>query len=53
MKKLNELQVEMIKKMFGKVAYIVIHNVEKYGDDKNTLENNIDLAYDIMLQHAE
>jgi hypothetical protein len=53
MKKLNEIQKEMIKKMFGRVADIIICNVEKYGDEKDTLENNIDLAYDIMLQHAE
>jgi methylaspartate ammonia-lyase len=53
MRKLNEIQKEMIKKQFGRVAYIIINNVERYGNDKETLQENIDMAYDIMLQQAE
>lgn len=53
MRKLNELQVEMIKKNFGRLAYIIVNNVERYGKETETLENDIDYAYDIMLQQAE
>ena len=53
MRKLNELQVAMIKKDFGRLANIIILNVKKYGKETETLENDIDLAYDIMLQQAE
>jgi len=53
MKKLNEIQKEMIKKEFGRIAQIIILNVEKYGKETETLENDIELAYDIALQQAE
>jgi hypothetical protein len=53
MKKLNELQKQMIMKVFPTLGHLVIKYVEKYGNDKDTLQENIDLAYDIMLQHAE
>jgi hypothetical protein len=53
MRKLNELQIEMIKKNFGRLAHIIIMNVQKYGKETETLENDIDNAYDIMLQQAE
>jgi hypothetical protein len=53
MRKLNNLQVEMIKKQFGRVAHIIIMNVQQYGNEKETLENDIDNAYDIMIQQAE
>ena len=53
MRKLNNLQVEMIKKQFGRLANIIIMNVQQYGNEKETLENDIDNAYDIMIQQAE
>jgi hypothetical protein len=43
----------MIKKNFGRLANIIILNVQKYGKETETLENDIELAYDIMLQQAE
>lgn len=53
MRKLNQNQVEKIKKQYGRIGYIIIQNVEKYGNEKETLENDIEFAYDVMLQHAE
>jgi hypothetical protein len=53
MRKLNELQKEMINKQFKRIGYLVIMYVEKYGNDKETLEQDIDLAYDLIQQHAE
>jgi hypothetical protein len=53
MRKLNELQINMIKKQFGNIGNLVVQYVEKYGNEKETLQNDIDFAYDIMLQHAE
>jgi methylaspartate ammonia-lyase len=53
MKKLNEIQKEMIKKNFGRLAHIIIANVEKYCKETETLQDAIDWAYDIMLQQAE
>jgi hypothetical protein len=48
MKKLNQLQKEMIVKMFPKLANLIIKYVEKIGNEKDTLENNIQLAYDMI-----
>ena len=53
MRKLNEVQKEMIRKQFMRIAQIIILNVEKYGKETNTLEEDIDIAYDIALQQAE
>jgi len=53
MRKLNELQVAMIKKDFGRLANIIILNVQKYGKETETLENDIDYAYDLIREHAE
>jgi hypothetical protein len=53
MRKLNELQKNMINKQFTRIGYLVIMYVEKYGNDKETLEQDIDLAYDLIQQHAE
>ena len=52
MRKLNEVQKNKIKKDY-RLGYIIIQYVEKYGNEKETLENDIDFAYDVMLQHAE
>jgi len=51
--KLNELQKEMIKKQFPKIYHLVIMYAEKFGDPKDTLEMNVDLAYDFICQDAE
>jgi hypothetical protein len=53
MRKLNELQKNMITKQFGRIANLVIGYVEKYGKETETLQNDIDFAYDILQQHAE
>jgi hypothetical protein len=53
MRKLNQIQKEKIVKDFGRVGYIIINNTEKYGNEKNTIEEDIDNAYDIMIQQAE
>jgi hypothetical protein len=53
MRKLNELQKNMINKQFTRIGNLVIMYVEKYGNDKETLEQDIDLAYDLIQQHAE
>jgi hypothetical protein len=53
MRKLNELQKEMITKQFRRIGHLVIMYVEKYGNEKETLENDIDLAYDYIREHAE
>ncbi len=53
MRKLNEVQKNKIKKDYVRLGYIIIQYVEKYGNENETLENDIDFAYDIMLAHAE
>jgi hypothetical protein len=53
MRKLNQVQKEKITKGYNHIAYMIIKNVEKYGNEKETLENDTQLAYDIMLQQAE
>lgn len=52
MRKLNQNQKEKIMKRFVGIANIIVRNVEKYGNENETLENDIDLAYDIMLEKA-
>lgn len=47
MRKLNNLQKEMIKKMF-KDANLIIKYVEKVGDEKYDLQDDIMLAQDII-----
>jgi hypothetical protein len=53
MRKLNQNQVEKIKKDYGRLGAIIVQNVERYGNEKEALENDINFAYDIMLAHAE
>ena len=53
MRKLTQTQKEKIVKDFGRLGFIIAMNTEKHGNEKNTLEEDIDFAYDIMLQHAE
>jgi hypothetical protein len=53
MRKLNELQKNMINKQFPRLGYLLVMYVEKYGNDKETLEQDIDYAYDLIQQHAE
>jgi hypothetical protein len=52
MRKLNQNQKEKIMKVYNRVGYIIVRNVEKYGNEKELLENDIQLAYDIMLEKA-
>ena len=53
MRKLNDLQKQMIQNQFKKMGYLLIMYVEKYGNEKETLENDIDYAYDLIREHAE
>jgi hypothetical protein len=53
MRKLTQTQKEKIIKDYGRLGYIIIMNTEKYGKETEKLENDIDNAYDIMLQQAE
>ena len=53
MRKLNELQKNMINKQFPKLGYLLVMYVEKYGNDKETLENDIDTAIDYIRDNAE
>lgn len=48
MRKLNQNQVEQIKKGYPKIAGFIIKYVEKIGDEKIELENDIELAIDIL-----
>jgi hypothetical protein len=48
MRKLNELQKEMIVRNFARLGLTIIKYVEKYGNDKETLETDTQLAYDII-----
>lgn len=52
MRKLNQNQKEKIMKRFVGIANTIVKNVEKYGNEKDLLENDIQLAYDIMLEKA-
>lgn len=52
MKKLNELQKEMIMKRFPKLGHLVIMRVEKIKLEM-TFEEKIDFAYDIICEQAE
>lgn len=53
MRKLNQNQKDKIVKDYGRVGFIIVMNTEKYGNEKNILEEDIDNAYDIMIQQAE
>ena len=53
MRKLNQNQKDKIVKDYGRVGFIIILNVEKYGKETETLKNDIELAYDIMLEQAQ
>jgi hypothetical protein len=48
MKKLNNLQKEMIMKQFPKLGNLVIKYVEKIGNEKTDLQDDIQLAYDFI-----
>jgi hypothetical protein len=47
MRKLNDLQKQMIMKNF-KVGYLIIKYVEKIGDEKTNLQDDIILAQDMI-----
>ena len=48
MRKLNELQKTMIAKMFPTLGNTIIKWVEKVGDNKADLQDDIQLAKDII-----
>ena len=48
MRKLNQNQVEKIKKDYPKLVSLIVKYVEKIGDEKIELENDIQLALDII-----
>jgi hypothetical protein len=51
--KLNQNEKEYIFKKFPKMGHLLVMYVEKWGNPKDTLDENIDLAYDFILQDAE
>ena len=53
MRKLTQTQKDKIKKDWGRIGFIIVMNTEKYGNEKNTIEEDIDNAYDIAQQQAE
>ena len=52
MRKLNELQVKLIKERFGKIADLVIKKVERIKLEM-TFDELVEFAYDIIQQQAE
>lgn len=48
MRKLNQNQVEKIKKDYPKLVGLIVKYIEKIGDEKTELENDIVLALDII-----
>jgi hypothetical protein len=55
-KKVNltkEQKDKILAKTQKGIVGLVIAYVEKYGDEKNTLEENVDVAWDMIQQHAE
>ena len=48
MRKLNQVQVEKIAKGYPKLVGAIVKYVEKIGDEKVELENDIELALDII-----
>ena len=48
MKKLNQNQVEQIKKVYPKLVGAIVKYVEKLGNDKTELVDDIELALDII-----
>ena len=53
MKKLNELQKQMIMKRFPRLGHLVIYQAEKIKLDIKDFEELVDFAYDIVLEKAE
>ena len=51
--KLTKEQKEKVQKNYGRIGYLMVMYVEKYGELKQTLEQNCDDAYDLIQQHAE
>jgi DUF2075 family protein len=53
MRKLNQIQKEKIMKEYGRVGNIIIMNTEQYGNEKNVLKEDIEWAYEIMIEQAQ
>jgi hypothetical protein len=48
MRKLNQVQKEKIAKENPKMVGLIVKWVEKVGNEKNNLENDIELALDMI-----
>ena len=48
MRKLNQVQKEKIAKVYPKLVGLIVKYVEKIGDEKTELENDVQLALDII-----
>lgn len=48
MRKLNQVQVEKITKVYPKMVGLIVKYVQKIGDEKVELETDIQLALDII-----
>jgi hypothetical protein len=53
MRKLTKEQKENIIKDYGKLGGLVIHWVEKIGDEKNLIETDIEFALDVIREKSE
>lgn len=50
MRKLNQNQVEQIKKVYPKLVGLIVKYVEKIGNDKMELVDDVQLALDIIAE---
>ena len=50
MRKLNQNQVEQIKKVYPKLVGLIVKYVEKIGNDKVELVDDVQLALDIIAE---
>jgi hypothetical protein len=49
----KEQKEKIIAKTQKGIVGLVIAYVEKYGDEKNTINQNLDIAWNMIEQHAE
>jgi hypothetical protein len=48
MKKLNQVQKELVAKAFPKMTNLMIKYVEKIGNEKTDLQDDLQLAFDFI-----
>jgi hypothetical protein len=53
MKKLNLQEKELVVKKYGRLGYLVIHEIEKLKLNYGTLEETMEVAYDYICDKAE